>query len=76
MRIKNQPDCPAMFGAFIKAAREKQGLYQRNVADELGVTQAYYSQIENGLRDVDLELAISICKILKLDILDFVKKYI
>lgn len=76
MWIKGQPDCATNFGAFIRGPRERTGLYQREVAEMLGITQAYYSQIENGVRDVDLDLAIAICKILKLDILDFVKQHI
>ena len=29
------------FGAFIREAREKRGLYQADVAEQLGVSRAY-----------------------------------
>lgn len=34
----------------MKALRNKNGLKQNFVADKLGITQNYYSQIENGHR--------------------------
>jgi len=34
----------------LKALREERGLKQKFVADKLGLTQSYYSQIESGQR--------------------------
>lgn len=68
--------CQKDFGSFIKAGREKQHLYQSQVASQLGITQQYYSQIENGVRNVDLVLAINICEVLGLKFNSFLHTYI
>lgn len=60
------------FGEYIKQGREKQSLYQSQVAELLGVTQQYYSHIENGVRNVDLVFALKICQVLKLSLNDFI----
>ena len=62
------------FGAFIREAREKRGLYQADVAAQLGVSRAYYTHIEAGNRDIYFATAVEICGILKLDISEFVKR--
>ena len=64
------------FGEYIKEGREKQNLYQSQVADLLGVTQQYYSHIEKGIRNVDLVLALKICQALKLSLNDFISRYV
>ena len=61
------------FGKYIKSGREKLCLYQNQVAEQLGLSQQYYSKIENGIRNVDFVLALKICNLLKLDINDFIK---
>ena len=63
----------AAFGSFLKEARMEQKLYQRDVAQKIGVTQAYYAYIENGDRNVDLQVALELCKFLGLDLNDFIK---
>ena len=62
------------FGNFIREAREKQGLYQFEVAQQLGVSRSYYCYIEAGTREIYFPLAFKICKVLKLDFNDFVKR--
>ena len=62
-----------LFGFFVRTAREKTGLYQREVAALVGLSQAYYSQIESGTRQINLPLALSICSVLNLDFNDFLK---
>ncbi len=62
------------FGAFIREAREKRGIYQADVAEKLGVSRAYYTHIEAGNRDIYFSLAINICLILDLDINEFMKR--
>ena len=44
---------------YLKAERERRGLSQRDVATKLGISQNYYSMIENGERQkkIDIELA-------------------
>jgi transcriptional regulator with XRE-family HTH domain len=63
------------FGRFIKEGREKLKYSQTDVARQLKITQSYYSYIEAGSRNIDLSLAMEICKILNIDMKDFIKKY-
>lgn len=73
-KIENK-DCLIAFGKFIAAEREKQELYQRDVAEKIGISQVYYSYIERGERTVDLVLALRICDALELDLRDFIASY-
>ena len=61
------------FGAFVREAREKKGLYQADVAEKLGVSRSYYAYIEAGSREIYFTLAINLCRVLDLDINDFIK---
>lgn len=61
------------FGTFVKEARLSKKILQGAVSDHLGVTQAYYCNIEKGQRNIDLQLAIDICDYLGLDLSDFIK---
>ena len=65
--------CNQDFGSFIRTARERQGRYQEDVAREAGISQVYYSHIERGARNVDLSLALLLCKILFVDINVFIQ---
>lgn len=60
------------FGEFILHGRLKKGLTQTEVAEKLGLSQSYYAYIENGKRNVFLDLAMRICKCLDLPLEDFV----
>lgn len=62
------------FGAFVREARERQGLLQSDVAEKLGVSRSYYTFIEAGKREIYFTLALNICQTLKLDISEFVKR--
>ena len=75
-KIENS-ECLVGFGKFIKEGREKRDMFQSEVASLVGITQPYYSVIENGAkeRNVDLVLALKICQVLRLDINDFIKQY-
>lgn len=75
-KIENS-ECLARFGDFIKKGRIKRDMLQSEVAAVVGITQAYYSYIENGSkeRNVDLVLALKICQALGLDLNDFIKRY-
>ncbi len=59
------------FGMFIRDGRLKKNLLQKEVAAKLNISQVYYSYIENGSRNVDLPLALEICRVLELDLNDF-----
>ena len=76
MKIIDNSECLIGFGKFIKEGRERQGLYQADVAEQLGISQPYYSTIENGARNVDLFLAIRICRELNLDLSDYINTYL
>jgi transcriptional regulator with XRE-family HTH domain len=73
-KIENS-ECLVGFGNFIKEGRMKRDMLQSEVAAMLGITQAYYSRIESGGRNVDFVLALKICRVLRIDINEFIKKY-
>ncbi len=60
------------FGDFILRGRLKKGLTQAELAEMLGLSQSYYAYIEQGKRNVFLDLAMRICKCLDLPLEDFV----
>lgn len=55
---------------WLKEARAKQRLTQKQMADALGITEAYYSRIECGDRqkNMDVSLAIGIGNILGMSV--------
>lgn len=69
-------ECQVRFGKYIKSAREAKGLYQKDIAESIGIAQSYLSDIENGKKPCFLELAIKICVALSLDLNDFIKQFI
>lgn len=75
-KIENS-ECLIGFGKFIKEGREKKDMFQSEVAALVGITQPYYSMVERGAKDrnVDLVLALKICQALDLDLSDFIKQY-
>ena len=62
------------FGQFIREAREKAGLYQADLAEQLGLSRSYYTLIEAGEREIYFSLAFNICRVLNLDLGEFSKK--
>lgn len=73
-KIENS-ECLVGFGKFIKQGREKRDMFQSEVAMEVGISQAYYSYLERGEREIDFVLALKICQVLHLDISDFISSY-
>ena len=67
--------CLSDFGEWIKTARERKGLSQAEVALGAGIAQSQYSRIESAKREVDLITAMAICRVLGLDLSDFIKTY-
>ena len=65
------------FGQFIKDGRKMRDMSQTEVAQMVGITQAYYSIIEKGAidRNIDLVLALKICQVLNLDMSNFIHNY-
>lgn len=76
MKTINTKDCHEAFGKYIKAARERKGLSQKEFAEKLGVSQSYYSRIEGGKREIDLAFAFEICNAIGVDIRDFANRYL
>ncbi len=63
LKIKsNQPQ--------LKIARIKNGLYQRDVAEAIGITPNAYAQIENGIRFTTGKTAVRICECLHIQFED------
>ena len=62
------------FGSFVREARERKGMTQYEIAEQLGVSRSYYTMIESGNREIYFTLAVNICKVLSLDINEFVKR--
>lgn len=64
------------FGQFVKEARLQKGWYQDVVAARAGLTQAYYSNIEQGKRMPTLFTSLKLCDVLGLNYNDFIEPYI
>lgn len=77
MKKIDATECQIQFGTFIREGRKAKGMLQTEVAELVGIPQPYYSIIERGAKDrnVDLALALKICQVLGLDIADFIKNY-
>lgn len=63
------------FGDWIRSERERKGLSQAEVAAMLGLHQTYYGKIELAKREVDFTTVMAICKVLGLDLSDFIKTH-
>lgn len=50
----------AAFGVRLRAAREKAGLTQEDLAERAGIDRPAYSEIERGLRDARLSTLLRI----------------
>lgn len=73
MKVIDKETVSVEFGTFIREARERQGLLQADVAEKVGVSRSYYAFIEAGKRDIYFTLAVNLCRVLDLNINDFVK---
>lgn len=73
MKLLEKENIKVSFGQFIKEGRERRGLYQWEVAQELGITQASYHMIETGKREPNITTILNICRVLRLDFADYLK---
>lgn len=64
------------FGDWIRSERERKQLSQEEVAAQLGLHQTYYSKLELARREIDFATAIQVCRVLGLDLSDFIKTHI
>ena len=60
-------------GTVLKAAREKAGLTQIELAEKAGVTRAYYADVERGRYTPSLRVLSKLSEILNID-LNFLKE--
>jgi transcriptional regulator with XRE-family HTH domain len=74
MKAINKEKVVKEFGLFVREAREKKGLYQADVAAQVGISRVYYTHVEAGNREIYFALALNICRVLDLDINDFVSR--
>lgn len=54
----------------LKQIRNTKGLLQRDISDKYGISQSYYSQIENGYRNPSLDFAKKIALALNISLED------
>ena len=73
MAIVPDSNFSVSYGSFIRNGRQAKKLSQSEVAQHLNITQAYYSALELGKRNIDLSMAMKICSFLDLDLGDFIK---
>ena len=71
MKYEDDQNFAKHFGEFIRNGRVGKKVSQNDLAEALGINQSYLSRIEQGARNIDLELAIKICFYLGLDLNDF-----
>lgn len=71
-RVKDQ-QVNKDFGMYVRRARHEKGYTQKEVASMLGISYSFYNFIERGLRNISLELAVNICRLLGADISEFMK---
>ena len=74
MKTTDKEKVTTEFGVYIREEREKRGILQADIAEQLGVSRSYYCLIESGKRDIYFTLAMNICQILRLDINEFMKR--
>lgn len=64
----------AVLLALLRSVREESGVTQTELAEKLGVTQSTYSKFEKGLRRLDCIQTRTICNLLGVSLVDFVKE--
>jgi transcriptional regulator with XRE-family HTH domain len=60
-------------GSKLQAARKLKGITQQEIANRVGISRTYYSQIENGDRDPAATIITGIAKALGVSIADILK---
>jgi transcriptional regulator with XRE-family HTH domain len=60
-------------GSKLQAARKLKGITQQEIANRVGISRTYYSQIENGDRDPSATIITNIAKALGVSIADILK---
>jgi len=71
MSEKKRDEVAIRFGQYIKAARLRLDMTQEEAANRLDISQSTLQRFENGLRGVELPMAIKICRLYGLDLNEF-----
>jgi len=53
---------------YVRTARKKKGLKQREVASKIGISRSYYATVETRLRIPSLKVAVAIAELLDIDV--------
>lgn len=64
------------FGKIMREERQKQGLSQSELAQRVGITDIYCSDIEEGKYTATWEIWLKICVVLNIDIQKIIENYI
>ena len=56
-----------MLGQYLKQFRVKNNLTQQKMAESLGTSQAYYSQIESGAKNPGFTMVSKLAKVLMVE---------
>ena len=63
MALTGSVSTPQALGRLLQQARLSQGLSQRQVADQLGISQAYVSELESGKTSLALTRVFEIMRL-------------
>ena len=64
--LDKKSEIQSKLGKIIKNRRKELNIFQTDIANELGISQAYYSYIERAERDQDFYLVWRICQLLQI----------
>ncbi|WP_084590758.1 helix-turn-helix domain-containing protein [Arenimonas metalli] len=65
----------AVLTRMLRDARVESGFHQTEVAEQLGRSQSFLSDVEQGGRRLDILELRDLCSILKIDFLSFVSRF-
>lgn len=75
MNVDEKTKFNRAFGRYVKETRVSKGILQADICRFVGLSQSYYSQLESGTRNVDLQVAFKICRYLNLNLSEFMENY-
>jgi len=74
MKIPDEIYKREKFQFLLKKIRQKSGVRQIDMAEQLGVSQSFISKYESGERRVDIFELWEICHLLGVSLLDFIQQ--
>lgn len=73
----DRTECLERLGATIREKRKEKEYTQKQMCEMIGLaSQGYYSEIENGQKDVDFVLVVKICRTLGVDLNEIIAPYV